>query len=97
MQEKHNEALQNINVAHIEGNSAVSHAEKPNINRGVTTHGLTLTPTWISNYMYHNIWDENTFPFPDFNGATVEVWEWISNFIPHFTEQVITYRCWNLS
>ena len=28
--------------------------------------------------------DEITYPFPNFNGATVEVWEWISNFIPHF-------------
>ena len=27
---------------------------------------------------------EVTNPFPNFNGATVEVWEWISNFIPHF-------------
>ena len=29
--------------------------------------------------------DEITYPFPNFNGATVEVWEWISNFITHFT------------
>ena len=35
----------------------------------------------------------NTYPFPNFNGATVEVWEWISNFIPHF----ITYPCWDSS
>ena len=31
--------------------------------------------------------DALTFPFPNFNGATVEVWEWISNFIPHFPGQ----------
>ena len=24
--------------------------------------------------------DEITYPFPNFNGATVEGWEWISNF-----------------
>ena len=29
--------------------------------------------------------DEITYPFPNFNGATVEVWEWISNFISHFS------------
>ena len=29
---------------------------------------------------------EITYPFPNFNGTTVEVWEWISNFIPYFTE-----------
>ena len=27
------------------------------------------------------VWDEITHPLPNFNGATVEVWEWISNFI----------------
>ena len=39
------------------------------------------------------VWDEITYPFPNFNGCTVEVWEWISNFIPHFYEYVITYPC----
>ena len=29
--------------------------------------------------------------------ATVEVWEWISNFITHFTEHVLTYPCWDWS
>ena len=31
---------------------------------------------------------------PNFNGCTVEVWEWISNFIPHFWGHVITYACY---
>ena len=30
------------------------------------------------------MWDEITHPFPNFNGCTIEVWEWISNFIPLF-------------
>ena len=30
------------------------------------------------------MWDEITYPFLNFNGATVEVYEWISNFIPQF-------------
>ena len=38
------------------------------------------------------MWDEITYPFPNFKGGTVEVWEWISNFIPHFTMHVITYQ-----
>ena len=25
------------------------------------------------------------YPIPNFNGATVEIWEWISNFTPHLT------------
>ena len=33
-----------------------------------------------------------TYPFPNFNGCTVEVWEWISNFIP-----TIYNGCNNLS
>ena len=30
-------------------------------------------------------------------GCTVEVWEWISNFIQDFIMDVITYPCWDLS
>ena len=36
------------------------------------------------------MWDEITYPFLNFNGAAVEVKEWISNFTPHFTRHVIT-------
>ena len=32
-----------------------------------------------------------TYPFPNFKGVTVEVWEWKGNFIPHFTMNAITY------
>ena len=41
------------------------------------------TFAWIHNYNRCKVWDEITYPFPNFNGATVEVWDWISNFIPH--------------
>ena len=37
------------------------------------------------------VWDEITYPFLNFNGCTVEVYEWISNFIPYFIMDVITY------
>ena len=37
--------------------------------------------------------DEIIHPFP--NGWTVEVWEWINDFIPHFIGHVITYPCWD--
>ena len=43
------------------------------------------------------MWDQITHPFPNFSGCTVEVWEWISNFIPHFTRHVITYPYWEWS
>ena len=56
---------------------------------------VTLIPEWIRHYIHHEVWDEITYPFPNFNGATVEVWEWISNFIPHFTGHVINYPYWD--
>ena len=36
-------------------------------------HGLTLILAWISNYTHYKVWDEITYPFLHFNGATVEV------------------------
>ena len=58
--------------------------------------GLPISiPAWISNYAHYNVWDEFTYPFPNFNGCTVEVREWISNFILHFTGHVIICPCWN--
>ena len=48
-------------------------------------HGWTLFPAWMTHYMPSNVRDEITcpFPFPNFNGATVEVWGWTGNFITH--------------
>ena len=43
-------------------------------------HGSILIPAWISNYIEHKVWDEITYPFPNFNGKAVEVWKLISNF-----------------
>ena len=34
------------------------------------------------------MWDEITYPFPNFNAATVEVWERIRTFIPYLTGHV---------
>ena len=31
--------------------------------------------------MRMGMWDQITYPFPNSNGCTVEVWEWINNFI----------------
>ena len=47
----------------------------------------------ISNRMPGNVWHEITYPFPNVNGCTVEVWEWICKFIPHFMMDVIIYLC----
>ena len=53
-------------------------------------HGLTFFPAWISNCIHYIVWDETTYPFRNFSGATVEISEWISNSIPHFTGYVIS-------
>ena len=58
-------------------------------------HSLTLISAWISNHMSYTVWDEITYPFPNFNGVTVGVWEWMSNFIPHFIMGVITNPYWS--
>ena len=36
-------------------------------------HGLALIPPWIINYIHYKVWDEITYPFLNFIGATVEV------------------------
>ena len=55
-------------------------------------HGLTL-----SYYIHCKAWDEIPYylSIPELNAATVDVWEWISNFNPSFTRHVITYSCWD--
>ena len=47
---------------------------------------------WLSYYIYHNMPNEITYIFPDFNSV---VREWISNFIPFFIMDVITYPSWD--
>ena len=42
------------------------------------------------------MWDEITHLFPNFNGCTVEVWKWVSNFITYITGHVAIYLCWDL-
>ena len=51
--------------------------------------GLTFLSAWISNHIPSKVWNEIIYPFPRFNGAVVEVWEWINNFIPNFIRDVL--------
>ena len=49
-------------------------------------NGLTLIPAWICNHIHFKEWDEIIYPFLNFSGATIEVWEQIlNNFIQHLT------------
>ena len=59
--------------------------------------GLILTPACIINHMSNKMWGEITYPFPNFNGCTMNGMEYISNFTPHLMMDVITYPCWDLS
>ena len=60
-------------------------------------YGLNLISAWISNHMPNKVCNEITYPFPNFNGCTVEAWEWMINFIPHFIMDVIIHPCWGES
>ena len=59
--------------------------------------GLTVISACISKHIHSKVWDEIAYPFPNFNGAIVEVWEWISNFTQHIIMDVISYSCLDLS
>ena len=56
---------------------------------------INFNPSMGKFHMSSKMWDEITYPFPNFNGGTVEVWLWISNFMPHFITNVTTYPCWD--
>ena len=55
-------------------------------------NGLISSPAWISNHMPYEVWDEIYHAFSNFNGCTMDVCEWISNFIPDFAMEVIFAR-----
>ena len=53
-------------------------------------YGLTIIQALItSNYILSKVWDESTYPFSNFNGCTVDVWNGLSNSTPHFIIDVI--------
>ena len=29
-------------------------------------------PRWVNNYIHHDVWDEITYPFPNFNSAPLK-------------------------
>ena len=62
--------------------------------QGPFWNGLTLMTAWISNPIHYKVWDEITHSLPNFNSATIELWELMSKFILYFTGHVNTYPCW---
>ena len=67
------------------------------VTYGAPFTGLTLIPVWIRNHMPSKVWDEITYPFPNFNGCAVDFWKLISDFMPYFIMDAITYPCWDWS
>ena len=47
--------------------------------------------------MPSKVLNEIPYPFPNFNGCTIEVSEWMSNSIQYFLMDAITYPCWDQS
>ena len=58
-------------------------------------HGITLILAWISNHMHYKVWDEIYLSMLKL--ALLRFWQWICNFIPHFTQHLITCPCWESS
>ena len=85
------------------GNVNIFMLNNPWSSISVTHQGLLLltlfqsNPACISSHTHYTVYDEITYSFPNFNGCTVDVWEWMSNFVSHFTGCVITDPCWDLS
>ena len=48
---------------------------------------------YVSNYIHCEMYDEITYSSRNLNGASLEVWESISNFTPPITRLVISYIC----
>ena len=44
-----------------------------------------------NNSMLVKVWDEIIDPYPKFNHAAGDIWEWINNFIPHSSMNMLTY------
>ena len=50
------------------------------------SHGISLIPARINNYIHYKVWDAITNQFLSLNGAKFDVRKCIINFFPHFTD-----------
>ena len=41
-------------------------------------------------HMHIKVWDEIFHSYSNFNGSTIEVWEWSRDVIPHFIMEAVT-------
>ena len=61
----------------------------------VYSHGLI--PPWMRNCPVKCAMKLLIVMFQNLNGATVEVWKWVSNFTPHIIMDVMTHPYWDSS
>ena len=65
------------------------------MQRQILSYGLTLFLVGIRNHTQSIMGNEMTYPFPNFNSCTIEVWQGINNSMPHFIMEVMTYPWWD--
>ena len=58
---------------------------------------LSLISARINNHRPSIVWHGIVFSFPNFNGCTVDIWEWSRSFISHLIMDVIIYPYRDLS
>ena len=63
--------------------------DKGHIKDPFYLRGWTKILACMSIHMPSKLWGEITYPFPHFNGNTVEVWEWANKSTRHFIMDVI--------
>ena len=78
--------------SHLESMFRYREAQIPKlVSVGICSAICLWLPAWICNYIYYKLWDEITYPFPNFSGHTIKVWEWISNVIPHLIGHLLQW------
>ena len=51
---------------------------------------IDFNPASDNDCAHYEMYDEITYRFPNFNGVAAEVFEWMSNHIPHVAWRMIT-------
>ena len=80
-----------FNVKGIGPNPGFWNRSIADIRRYLQKHGVTSIPAQVSSHIHYKVCDEIIHLFQNFNGATRDLQEWVSNFIPHFTGLAIKY------
>ena len=60
---------------------------------GTNPHGPFYENRLTGYYIHYKVWAAIIHPFPNFNSGTVDFWEWMSKFIPHFFGHMIRSPC----